>query len=95
MDKRTRSIRCNPDGSILFKRWNNTFLVKGKFDAIFETASGYEQTDGERKEFYAELFEDMKGELDTLDGLTAAGIETNQIAYKEYINNGWETDLQY
>ncbi|MCR2822093.1 hypothetical protein [Lederbergia panacisoli] len=95
MDKGMRRIRCNPDGSILFKRWNNTLVVKGKFDAIIETASGYEQTDGERKEYYAELLEEMAGESDTFNDLTAAGIEANRIAYKEFINNGWETDIQY
>ncbi|MBS4220259.1 hypothetical protein KHA96_18315 [Bacillus sp. FJAT-49711] len=91
MDKGMRRIRCNPDGSILFKRWNNTLVVKGKFDAIYETASGYEQTDGDKKEYYAELLEEMAGEATILDDLTAAGVETNRTFY----NNGWETDLQY
>jgi len=94
MAKGLRRIRCNPDGSILFKRWNNTLVVKGKFDTIYETASGYEQTDGERKGYYAELIEEILGEHDTIDYLTAAGLESNQY-YKEYTNNGWEIDLQY
>ncbi|MBS4198341.1 hypothetical protein KHA93_01535 [Bacillus sp. FJAT-49732] len=95
MDKGLRRIRCNPDGSILFKRWNNTLVVKGKFDAIFETASGYEQTAGERKEYYAELLEEMMREADSLDHLHVVGLDTNQIDYREYRNNGWETELQY
>lgn len=91
MDKGMRRIRCNPDGSILFKSWNNTLVFKGKYDAIFETASGYEQTDGERKEYYGELVEAILNESENFDDVTVAGKEIENA----YINNGWETNLQY
>ncbi|MBS4197503.1 hypothetical protein [Lederbergia citri] len=91
MDKGMRRIRCNPDGSILFKSWNNTLVFKGKYVAIFETASGYEQTDGERKEYYGELVEAILNEPDNFDDVTVAVKEIENA----YINNGWETDLQY
>ncbi|MBW8348338.1 hypothetical protein K0H71_02625 [Bacillus sp. IITD106] len=95
MDKGMRRIRCNPDGSILFKSWNNTLIFKGKYDAMFETASGYEQTDGERKEYYGELLKEMLNESDNFDDLTGAGKEIIQLDENAYLYNGWETDLQY
>lgn len=30
MDKLTKKIRCNPDGTLLIKRWDDRLVVKGK-----------------------------------------------------------------
>lgn len=83
MDKLTRRIRCNPDGSMLLKRWDNAIVVKGRQDLIYETETGFEQTGSDKLEFLGNLADEEK---DTAE-LYAAHENRSSIC--------WETDIDY
>ncbi|MBS4205904.1 hypothetical protein [Lederbergia citrea] len=99
MDKMTRRIRCNPDGTVVFKRWDNTLVIKGKSETIHEPENGYMEQDGMRIDYYS----DYAGELQNDQGMTDStdaidkGLETESYlsTFDDHLIHGWETEIEY
>lgn len=92
MDKLTKRIRCNPDGSLLIKRWDNGLVQTNKFEVVYETETGYQKMDGVRKDLYKDMITKMPEVMNTQENRSMAN--GNVAANEEYIQ-GWETEIEY
>ncbi|MCM3111017.1 hypothetical protein [Lederbergia lenta] len=96
MDRLTSRIRCNSDGSIVFRHSDNSLVIKGRSDALLDMENKFVSTKTLQKHVHSQLFYEIpvvleakeKGSVTDLD----EDISTSQ---KAILNQGWETEIEY
>ncbi|MFD1707797.1 hypothetical protein ACFSCZ_13815 [Siminovitchia sediminis] len=80
MDKLSKRVMYNPDGSSVIRRWDNSIIVKGKQDSAFESNHSKAMD---------------RNEFTSMTVLYTDDLEEFEDRYLDEPVNNWETEVDY